>query len=665
MRKLSTFFISISLILPFIMDSFSMVYAQDKTEEMFELEEIVVTAEKRMTDVQKTSIQINAVSGEEITSKAILDVSQVLDGLTGVSTMGGSQGNKIFIRGIGSSLDTNLADPSVSLQKDNVYLGQSEAIGSTLYDVERVEVLYGPQGTLYGKNATGGTVNVITKKPSDKFEASTNLTIGTYDAKNLNAILNIPFSSKIAARIAFDTQRHDAYITDGSGTSNKMATRIRLSYKPTDKISILLTDEWTWDRSKAMNTVPVPGSAGKLPVGAPGTWKVPDVNGDGVADDFLNANLVKVTGGDGIPDIVETGWVIPPLADAWTNDLWHPAPQADYRYQLHSLEVNWDLGWGKMTLIPTLNNNYRRYYGEHMLGISQGEIRYPTTGGMVDTQYTTELRMSNPSDSKIMWTVGAYWNSNFNKNRIETFSDLMDQAESTWLIGSGTAIPAFRVDNPVKQTIKERQSGKALFGQATYPVSDRFRVIGGLRWNNEPSTTKYRVIIYNVTQNGIYGTDPTVAGYVQDFYSKSVAVNDPTAAGGVRHTYDTGLSEYKVTNSPYTYTAGLEFDLAEKSMLYASYKTGFKKGGLNFQTTYPPLPYKPEEVKAYTLGIKNRFLNNQLQLNAEAYYYDYTGYQVQSSATYFDDLTQTWRSGCWFSMQIKALMQDWMSILIG
>ncbi|MBN1626322.1 MAG: TonB-dependent receptor [Deltaproteobacteria bacterium] len=636
------------------------VHAQESLTEEFTLEEITVTAEKREVNVQKTAMEITAVSGADIDNKSITDVAKVLDGLAGVKVMGGAQGSKIFIRGIGSSLDTNSASPSVALQKDNVYLGQSEAVASTLYDIDRVEVLYGPQGTMYGKNAAGGQVNVITKNPTDRFESSANLSIGDYNLANWNAALNVPFSSKWAARVAVDRQKHDAYVSDGSGTANKLATRVKVSYKPTDRLSVLLTSEFSWDKSWAMSTVPAPGSAGNM---STDNFVVPDVNGDGVADDFLDADLNTTDDldedgypdGDGIKDIQQTGWVLAYGADAWTTDEWHVPSKSDYRYQIHSLQIDWDMGWSKLTLIPTLNKNYREMYSNFITGIAEGTGNISNAAAWRETQWSGEARLSSTADSPVIWTLGAFWYKSNNKEANQIYTDLMDSALDTWENGSGSGVAAaafrgvggslsalqgppptasvdpYASDNALTANYRTPQDSMAAFGQLTYPVTDRFRLTGGLRWNNDNNNMKYRIIIMDVTTTGKYS----------ELYDKTTAVEDANATGGVRHTYDTGIKTYTVDASPLTYTGGFEFDLGQDKMLYGSVKTGYKNGGLNLQSTVPPLPYDPEELIAYSLGSKNRFMNNQLQVNIEAYYYDYKGYQVQVMTEVWDPLTES------------------------
>jgi len=147
-------------------------------------------------------------------------------------------------------------------------------------------------------------------------------------------------------------------------------------------------------------------------------------------------------------------------------------------------------------------------------------------------------------------------------------------------------------------------------------------VTGGIRKNTDNNNMKYRIVIYDVTPGGPYSV----------YYDQTTETSDG------RHQYDSGIVKYTVESSPLTYKAGIEFDLDTNKMLYVNYTTGYKNGGLNLQSVTPPAPYDPEEVKNYSVGIKSRWLNNQLQLNAEAYYYDYKGMQQQCQTEVYDPL---------------------------
>jgi len=601
MRKSFMIFFTVAMGLCFMLVSFPVAHAQETSSTEFTLEEITVTAEKQVKNVQKEAMNIAAISGDDIKEHNVTNVSEVLEGLAAVKVMGSQLGGSIFIRGIGSGIDTNMASPSVALSKDNINIGQSEGVMSGIYDVERIEVLYGPQGTLYGRNAAGGQVNVITKNPTDKFEANGSLSVGTYKLTNYSAAINVPFASTFSGRLAIDEKYHDAYIDDGSGTANTFSSRVKLLYKPTDKFSVLMTADFTWDRSATKNTVPVPGSAGKISIGPDSTW-------------------VDST-------IPTKGWVQVMPGDAWSNDAYHPAAKNNTKYQLYSLQADLDMGWSKLTLIPTLNKNYRELWSNLIEGVA-------TVGQSLnqqvfqEKQITGEARLANGANSPITWVMGLYYSKNDNKNPNEQGVDARATAEAdytTGTVGRGGAVDTSTVglaDNVLIYNYQTPHDSYAAFGQATFPVTDRFRLVGGLRWNNDNNDLKMRIIIWNATDK--YPT----------YYAKTTLTSDG------RHEYDSGVFTYTNKSQPFTYKGGIEYDLDSTKMLYLNFTTGFKAGGLNTMGIFPPLAFDPEKVVDYSAGAKTRFMNGQLQLNVEAYYYDYTGYQVQlHGGSYRDPLT--------------------------
>jgi iron complex outermembrane recepter protein len=628
MKKSKMDFIYVFLGVLFFVGSLPAVcLAQETKAEEFTLEEITVTAEKRETNVQKTPITITAVTGADIDAKSMTDVSKVLGEMAGVNVAGGSQGSKIFVRGIGTSVDTNQASSAVVLQQDNVYYGQSEAIANGLFDIARVEVLYGPQGTMYGKNAAGGVVNIVSNNPKDKFEANANLSVGDYNLFNWGAVVNVPLASNFAARVAVSRQNRNGYISDGSGDLNKLLARIKLLYTPTDKISILMTGSFSYDKSSMANSVPVPGSAGHL------NFMLPP---GGAAPSYPISTVLPGSSNDSTKGWVPAdGWPLPFGGDAWTNDPLHPKPYNYNRYATYSLEVNWDMGFANLKLVPTVNKNLRVTVNDFINGIALGALR--GSGGFGETQYTGELDLTNGKDSPFTWTLGGYYYKSNNHQSGLVNTDLMTIAENTW---NGIATPGGppgppptpgQVDNPQTANYRVPQDSYAFFGQVTYPVTDAFRLTGGFRKNVDDNNMKYRIIIYDVTQGGQYAA----------FFNspQTTTVTDPTAPGGVRHVYDTGIQKFTLNSSPATYKVGLEYDLAKDNMAYAYYSTGYINGGLNIEGTVPPVGFDPEKIKAYTIGVKNRFLDNTLQLNVEAYRYDYTGYQVFVRVNFIDPLT--------------------------
>jgi len=368
-----------------------------------------------------------------------------------------------------------------------------------------------------------------------------------------------------------------------------------VSYKPTDKLSFLFTAEMTYDRSKDRPQVPQAGSAGHLPAWTPmGSWMKPDVNSDGIADDFYDADLTETADlngdgwpdGDGIPDILQTGWLKPSGADEWTNDEWHEdAPDRDYKFKLYSLEMIWDMPFMQFTFFPAFNDNYRYFSIRNvMFGSalenpwSYGGTPLTDTAPTQENQKSYEVRLQSPAESSFQWLAGYFWMSNEIVNAEEP-RDPTTYGDDEW--------HQVNYNQPLKSY--------AYFGQATYPITEKFRLTAGVRGSTDDRSRKYR------------------------YANSSIP-------------FDSGILTYHDKASKTTYKGGLEFDLSQDSMMYAQYSTGFKQGGMN--SVIPITTFDPEYLAAYTIGSKNRFMNNRFQLNAEAYYYDYQGFQLQTMIAY-------------------------------
>jgi len=582
-------FFSIFLVMGMVIGCFPDVYAQE-TESEFTLEEITVTAEKRAEDVQKIALSVTAVSGDAIRESAQNTLEDVLRNIASVEVGYANRGGQVNIRGIGSYVDTSLADPAVAIIQDNIYNGNSLATFGNMYDTDRVEVLRGPQGTLYGRNATGGTINVVSKAPSlNKFEVAGNIQFGDYNLTHFDGSLNFPISDKWAGRIAFLRSTHDGYLSSGDMDLNVFGTRLKLLYEANPNLSVLATYEYFWESDHGTNSVPLPGSAGNLPLlGPPPSfgYTKPDVNGDGVADDFLTPDPLHpgqfLAQPNDRADLIDTGWVVPPGSDEWAVDEWHPAGMLAQVMNAYSLQFDWNLGWGTLTAIPSYADNYNHNADNHLAGNSQATVT-DVAGGLQDQENTRkqtsgELRLSSPSEAAFKWLAGYYYMKSKN-------------------IASGSMAqdPTTFYDNKYHtQLTNQPLVSNALFGQATYPLTGQFRVTGGIRASVDSIKEDYRI-----------------------------GLSDP--AGDVL--YDTGTQSYSKDFKSTTYKAGIEWDVAAQSMLYAQIATGFKQGGLN--TTAPPTEFLPEDLTAYELGIKNRLMDNRMQLNFETYYYLYDNMQAQ------------------------------------
>lgn len=554
----------------------------------FALEEVVVTAQKREENVQKTAVSIGVVSGEQLREKGINSLDNALRELAGVSVAGlAGSGGQIVIRGVGgSNLDTNVADPAVALMVDGSYTGRAEMVLSSAIDVQRVEVMRGPQGTVYGRNATGGAVNLITNAPSDKFESAANLQVGNYSLLHVDGMLNVPIADSLALRLVAWKETRDGYIsrvtpyvlnpvgivgdTDGTGagSANRWGYRVKLGFEPSDVLSIIATYEHQIERSNQMDTVPIPGSAGKL-----------------TFPPFLGPYNA-------------TGWVTSNPNDPWAQDAQHPHAVQDNKLNTVTMQIDWDLGIGQATFLPSYAWNQRCNDSSFLFGVaSPGTDAYTcdaNAGAMnaKQTQQSIEARLSSKESSPFTWLAGVYYSKDEN--------DDPNAASVNPVVTAATTPGSWAI-----ATYRQPAESSAVFGQVTVPITDIFRVTAGLRYAVEDRSQTIRY-----ANAAVPATSPLYP------------LRDAMGA------YDSGLVNLSDSHKPLTYKAGVELDLAPDSMVYAQISTGFKAGGFNTVGSVPPLEFKEEKLVAYELGSKNRFLENRVQLNAEAYYYDYTNRQI-------------------------------------
>jgi len=500
------------------------------------LKEVLVTAERRKSNVQKTAISMTAVSGEEIQNKGQSNLENVLSDTPAVQVQGSPQGGQIFIRGVGANGDSNWVDPAVSLNLDGVYSGRAERVFASMYDIARVEVLRGPQGTLYGRNATGGSVNVLSNNPSDHFEAGVNTQLGSYNLRHVDGYLNVPVNDVLAVRGALMREKRDGYFSNGGRASDLTSGRFKALLKPSSAFSLLATVDSFESKGLGATSSPRAYTASVPP------W---------------------------------VNWRTD-YSDPWEVDSLHPADTQKTRFTTYSVQADWDLGFGVLTLLPSLTKSNRYTESNLNTGIAAPTDTWPLPASTwKETQKTVELRLASPADSRIKWVVGAYGYSADNSQSGVTATSLTSTFDAY-----GTNVPS---------------TSKALFGQLTYPVSDTFRVTGGLRYTKDEKTYNY----------GLRSTSlSSVSGY------------------------DSGMQSVSSAYNAVTYKTGVEVDLSRSSMLYAQISSGYKAGGFSTTST-PPLAYAPEKLTALELGSKNRFLGNRLQVNGELYYYNYKNYQVQ------------------------------------
>jgi iron complex outermembrane receptor protein len=527
------------------------------------LEEVIVTASRREENLQKSAIAIDVVGGDAISSGGISQPESLNKLVPGLKMTNGNV-TSIYVRGVGENSTNANTQSAVAFNVDGVYVGRTTAVAGNIFDVQRVEVLKGPQGTLYGRNASGGAVNVISNKPTQDFGGSASIELGDYNLRRSQGTINLPVTDTFALRLALYDSKRDGYNDDNMQDENTRAARLHALWKPNDKVSLLITAEGARVGGLGDGSVFVPG---------------PLVNkarqGTGPQSPFVQQLQATGTNANGVPYRI-----LPTLGQLGST----------YNNRRFSAELNYDLGFATLTVLPA----YRHQ--------TFTQVNVGTTGGGTNSpgeasQYTGEVRLGK-STGDLKYVVGAYY---FNEKVNYTYHILNLQNGAP--LNSFQQIPVFNTDS------------KALFTEDTYSFTNRFRVTLGARYTREQRDFEMH------TQ--WYGRDFLPGPGKSPLFSTAV---DPNLGGA-----PTGFYTYDNVATPvFTSTtgkAGFEFDVAADSMVYLTVATGFKSGG--FSISPPPNNvFQPEKLTAFTLGSKNRFFDNRVQANVEAFYWKYKNQQV-------------------------------------
>lgn len=522
-----------------------MAQEADEGEYEFTLEEITVTAQKREENQQKVPIAMDIITSDDLQGAGKYDLDEVLANVSSVLVQRASDGLRVSIRGMYDNSQARSGQsqgtPSVAINTDGVYSNRKDSAAG-LYDIERVEVLYGPQSTMYSSNSPGGIVNIITASPKlDNFSASASVEYGSYNLLRTEGAMNAPLGDKTAVRVSFSTLKRDSYMSnleDVTAEDSKSA-RIRALYQPNDSLSVT-----------------------------------------------VNAERTK-TGGTGFGGGVNAFIDQDDEDDPWTStSVNENLGSNDHTADKFSANINLETDWGTVAFIPS----YSTRTGDNLNTMSNSDpvTGETTTSSNYQTQLArekgTELRITSPSDFFFKWIAGGnYYKSKDNQTRASE-DYVEDPTTGYW----------------TSTTMKEKSH--AFFANVTYPVLDRFRLTAG----------------YRQSWDLLSSDDTTVQNA-----TGSTAQQGPDAQAGTTITHSS-----MENNGKPDFKYGFEYDLAENSMVYGDYSTSYRVANMPGSDTANE---DPEKLKAYTLGAKNRFWENKLQLNIATYYYDYKNFAVTDS----------------------------------
>jgi iron complex outermembrane receptor protein len=565
------------------------------------IEEIVVTAERHSASTQKTALTITAISGADLQKGGVVDSRTLLDSIPGLKLTVANPNAYIGLYGLGSGSGSQYSDAIMAFNYGGVPLARQTSASSSYYDLERVEVLKGPQGTLYGRNATVGAINVIPARPKDHFEAGANLTLGNYSTVNSQGYLNLPIADDLAGRVAYQTTRHDGYFTNGYDDANNYGARVSLLYKPTSDLSILLFGDGYWNRAKG------PYSTFTYYLSPTQRWIDPGNPwfGLGAAGSCTNQILcpsyaatsvggVNAVGNPaGFTNLTTTGYGNVSLVG---TDGYNNADQ-----YIVSTEINYTTPIGQLTVQPSYVHTKINY-----LTYSNG-LRFSNLTKA--DQVSLEARLASTGGGPFRWVIGGF-----------LFHEKQNAFQNN-LQSTGYAILS---------TPNLKDNNYAGFADATYSVTDTIRVTGGLRYTRETKSQDGYTLASGLTAANI--TTITAAG------GTCTAVASPATPALFQGIYYMPTSFCVVANGGHyaknnlSWKAGLEFDPRPGSLLYANVKTGFRAGGFTVGTQNS---YKPEKLTAYEIGSKNRFMGGNLQVNLSAFYWNYKDQQISQLQLYY------------------------------
>ncbi len=556
-----------------------------------QVEEVVVTAQRRSQNVQDVPVSVQVVSPQDLQAagiKSTQDLGQITPNVTIVSPIG--QGNQplITIRGIGlNDFDTNNAGPD-AVYLDDVFISAPSAQAFALFDVSQVQVLKGPQGTLYGRNASGGAVVFTSQRPTDEFSADLHMEYGNYNTSQIEGAISGPLADDLTGRVAFVVNHSDGFTRnaftggDPIGNVSNQAVRVQLLYKPNEKLKLYFesTDEYVRN---------LPQPYGHIGTFVPGTQSDATPTMCSPAQSFAG----------GCVDLFGYGTPQP-----WSGSFNRLKDLTNF-ISINQVRVDYDLGPAVLTSISSYQ--YDSKFHPEETDASPNDL-VNATYGVASNTLTQEVRLAHNSDT-LNWVVGAFYlNENLRQNQpLELFLD-------GDLFG-GFGIPAGpgAFDGIAQRSYdysKQVTDSAAVFGQVDYTWNAFTATLGG-RYTWERKAFDY----YGSTQFQLGGRGNF--GSLQDFISSNQAQS----------------------NSNVTWRAALSFHFTPLVLAYASAATGFKSGGFNGsflsndpqQALFQLSPIKPEKVTSYEVGEKATLLDHRLVLNAAAFYNDYQNEQIFAS----------------------------------
>ena len=553
------------------------------------LEEIIVTAQHREENIQSIPVAVTALSAETLEKADIFDAGTIAQYTPGLAYAEFSPGQaNISMRGISSADDGAGLDNSVALFLDGVYIGRGASINFDMFDLERVEILRGPQGTLFGRNAIGGAISVVTAKPTDDFELKVGVTAGNEGILRYRGLISGPITETLSGKISATHREHDGYVQNvvlnkGQQDENQTSVRGQLNWA-LDTSNWLLSADYMEDDREDMGRTPVVDNAPLQAILAQNGVTGPRQNAASAdGHSIRNAGGISLTG-----EIDFANGVLTSIT------------------AFRQSETDWEM----LSVGAPLGG----------LGLPFDEVVDDIVED-IDT-FSQEFRWTSTLDGKLQYTAGLYYFTE-ETNRVEIF-----RITRAGTYGDPTA--PFRITDVGDQAIIGNEYARtanettsiAAYGQLTYELSDALSLtVGGRYTRDEKSYTAESVNCALVAAN-----DPSIIGTQWENFAPCGGVGG--SLNIIAEVFEVNPEDSWTDFSP---MAALQYQVNDSTMLYGSVSRGFKSGGFAGSQgveSSASLPVDQETATNYEFGLKGDFLGDSLRLNGTLFYTDYQDLQV-------------------------------------
>lgn len=545
------------------------------------LAEIVVTAQKRQESLQAVPVSITAMSGSELAKRQIRGVDDLVTSVANlqVNTPLG-EGVPVFsLRGVTMS-DIGLAQNGpVAVYYDEVYKGNFAIMGLGMFDLERVEVLKGPQGTLYGKNTTGGAVNMITRKPTFDTQAQFSLGYGNYNRIMSDGAVEAALSPSLGLRVAYTFERADGWTKNrypgarDLDSTRQYGVRASLRYRPNDAVDITIRAATTLQNPDDYAVYAIPGKNG---IGYPiySLFGMPATTREG-----LGRREVRI-----------------PKVSRRHFRTYAVAANADFRLG-DDLTLTSITSWDRGTI----------HFSEDSDG-SESNDSIVTYGGKTE-QITQDLRLTSDFSGPFNFILGAYYSVEKLKN--ETTLDFYHDVDVN---GDGKIDGQDCLDGggfiacTIYNRFNQKKTSIALYSDFRYNINDQLTFRGGLRYTNDKGDlTGFRAQLFSVDGTPLANIIP----------------------GSATDLYATTSRHFKIDNL--SGKIGLDYKPSKNALIYASYSIGYRGSSFNSQAFFSPgelTTVKPETLRAAEIGFKTDWFDHKVRLNGSAFWYSYINQQT-------------------------------------